>query len=135
MRTTMTMCIKVDNFVKEVGLNWNLGRAGSTLQFKILMGATNKQINIGEVKVQRRMFWLMLIWFTHRILVKNLRLSMLGCCWKMNSNSMQNLCQSIQKEERFLLVEITHHLLTQRIPLKVKNMIRHRQCLTQLDKK
>jgi len=66
----MMMCVKVRNFLKEAGLKWNIGGTGSTLQFKSLTSTTNKQIKIGEVEVQRKMFWLMLIWFTYRILGK-----------------------------------------------------------------
>ena len=45
------MCVKVDNFMKEAKVNWNLVGIGSICQFKSFTGATNKKINI-EVEVQ-----------------------------------------------------------------------------------
>ena len=45
---------------------------------------------------------------------------MLGRCWKINQNSTQNLCESVKKEQKFLLVEITRHFFNLETPIEVE---------------
>ena len=71
MRTTMMMCVKADNFMKEAKLNWNLSGTGSTLQFKSLTVATKKQLH-------QSVEWYNM-YFSSLILMVNLRKGILIC--------------------------------------------------------